>query len=232
MPVSPQILLPLERRRPDRFEDFVAGPNAALVAALQDVLANAERCVFLHGPEGSGKSHLLNALCNLAQEGQLSAFYIAPGVLPESAAETLAGLEAFELVCVDDIDRVAGSGAWEEALFHCFNRMRDAGRRLVLSSSVPLASIPFTLPDLQSRLAWGLRLRLEPLDDRSKAEVLDRRARALGMELPEDVRHFLLRRTSRNLGRLVDNLEALRVAALAGKRRMTLPLAREVLGSD
>lgn len=232
MPASPQILLPLEQRRPDRFEDFVTGPNAAVVAALREVPAGGERCVFLHGPEGSGKSHLLNALCNRVQEAGGAAFYIVPGALPEIAAASLKGLECFELVCVDDIDLVAGSRAWEEALFHCFNRLREAGRSLVVSSAVPLASIAFALPDLHSRLSWGLRLRLEPLDDDAKGEVLDRRARALGIELPEDVRRFLLSRTSRNLGRLVDTLEALRVAALAGKRRLTLPLAREVLGAD
>ena len=118
------------------------------------------------------------------------------------------------------------------ALNHCFNRLREAGRSLVVSSAVPLASIAFAMPDLHSLLSWGLRLRLEPLDDAAKGEVPDRRARALGIELPDDVRRFLLIRTSRNLGRLVDSLEALRVAALAGKRRLTLPLAREVLRAD
>jgi DnaA family protein len=232
MPASPQILLPLENRRTDRFEDFVPGPNGAVVAALQELLHSPGGCVFLRGPEGSGKSHLLNALCNRAQQDGLPAFYIAPGSLPEQAAQGLAGLEAYEVVCVDDIERIAGNAAWEEALFHCFNRLRERTRRLALSSSRSLSSIPFGLPDLRSRLAWGLRLSLAPLGDADKAEVLERRARALGIALPAEVRQYLLNRESRNLGKLLDSLEAVRVAALAGKRRITVPLAREVLVKD
>lgn len=229
MPGSPQILLPLESRRADRFEDFVPGPNAPVVAALQELLGGDGGCVFLRGPVGTGKSHLLNALCNRAQDEGLSAFYIAPGSLPDSAAAGLAGLESYELVCVDDIDRIAGNATWEEALFHCFNRLRERSRRLVLSSTRPLSAIPFELPDLHSRLAWGLRLKLEPLGDGDKQEVLQRRARALGIDLPADVRRYLLSREARDLASLLDTLEAIRVAALAGKRRITVPLARQVL---
>jgi DnaA-homolog protein len=231
MPVSPQNLLPLESRRSDRFETFVPGPNRAVVAALQQLQAGGG-CAFVRGPQGSGKSHLLNALCHRATEEGRSAFYIAPGSLPERASASLAGLESYELVCVDDIDRMAGSSAWEEALFYCFNRLRERSRVLVSSSTVPLATIPFVLPDLRSRLAWGVRLSLEPLDDHAKAEVLDRRARALGIDLPGVVREYLLKRGSRSLSSLLGALEAIRVEALASKRRITVPLAREVLGGE
>lgn len=229
MPASPQFLLPLENRRADRFENYVAGPNAPVVAALRELLDAGGGWAFVRGGEGTGKTHLLNALCNAAAERQLAAFYIAPVTQPQSAAEGLSGLESYPLVCIDDVDRIAGNAAWEEALFHCLNRLRARSTRLVLSSTRPLAAIAFGLPDLGSRLAWGLRLQLEPLDDRDKGEVLDRRARSLGLELPAEVRDYLLRRSSRNLARLLDNLEAVRIAALSGKRRLTVPLARSVL---
>lgn len=232
MPASPQILLPLERRSEDRFDTFVSGPNDAALSALIATLDSPGSGVFLRGPRGSGKSHLLNALCNEAQTRSLSAFYIALAALPEEAADGLAGLEQFELVCVDDIDSIAGCSLWEEALFHCFNRLREAGSRVVLSSTLPLAAIPLGLPDLRSRAGWGLRLALEPLDDAAKAEVLVRRARAAGIELPAEVRNYLLSRGSRQVSDLVANLEAVREAALKAKRRLTVPLAREVLRSQ
>lgn len=226
-----QILLPLESRREASFEGFLPGPNGATVTAVRELLETAGSCAFLSGPEGSGKTHLLNALCNLARERGLSAFYIAPASLPEDAAEGLAGIESCELLCVDDIDGIAGRPAWEEALFHCFNRMRAHSRHLVLASTRPLASIRFTLPDLGSRLAWGLRLRLAPLEDTDKGRVLERRAAALGVQLPEEVRDYLLKHGARNLASLLASLEAIRSAALAGKRRITVPLAREVLAA-
>lgn len=224
-----QILLPLEGRRPDRFENFVAGDNTALLNALQELVGSAEQCLFLSGPAGSGKTHLLNAACNHASELDRQAFYIAPGRLNDQAAAGLAELDQMDLVCVDDIDTCIGQRIWEEALFHCFNRLHDAGGSLVVSSSTPLSGLTFSLPDLASRLAWGLRLQLQPLDDAGKAEVLQRWAQARDMNLPEDVQNYLLNRGSRDLPSLLDRLQLLRQSALSAKRKITVSLAREVL---
>ena len=232
MTSTAQILLPLEGRRPDRFEDFVAGPNGKVIAALQELLQSAGGCVFLRGAEGSGKTHLLNAAVNHAQSLGLGAFYMPLGQLPDTAAAGLGGLETMDLVCIDDVDRVAGQPAWEKALFNFFNRFRAEGGKLVVSSSQSLSAVQFKLPDLASRLAWGLRLQIEALDDGGKAAVLRSRSAALGIELPQDVSSYLLSRGSRNISVLLDNLEAIRLAALQGKRRITIPLAREVLAHD
>lgn len=232
MPVATQILLPLESRRPDRFEDYIPGPNSGLVAALQELVQASDACIFIRGSAGSGKTHLLNATCNLAQEVGLHAFYMALGNAPSSAAAGLSGLEEMDLVCFDDIDRVAGVPEWEGALFHLFNRLRAGRGRLVVSSTQPLSSLEFALPDLGSRLGWGLRLQIEPLDDRAKKELLQSKAAAQGIDLPADVAYYLLSRGSRNPASLVSNLDAVRVAALAAKRKITVPLAREVLAGD
>jgi len=232
MSSSPQILLPLESRRGDCFEDFVPGPNQNVVLALHELLQASEGCVFISGPEGSGKTHLLNAACNLARERSHRAFYVALGRVPQMAVDGLARLEEMDLVCIDDVDRVAGSPEWENALFHFFNRFRARRGRLVISSSHHLSSVQFQLPDLASRLAWGLRLQLEPLNDGDKKSVLQARARSLGIELPGEVADYLLSRGSRNLLSLLAGLDAIRQEALAGKRKLTLPLARAVLANS
>ena len=232
MPTSPQILLPLESRRPDRFEDYVSGSNQNVVLALQALLQSPGGCLFINGPEGGGKTHLLNATCNLAQEQGQTAFYFALGRMPELRPDGLSGLEHMDVVCIDDIDRVAGQPPWETALFHLFNRLRDRQGRLVASSLYPLTSLQFQLPDLASRLAWGSRWQLEPLDDDGKVEVLQRKASSLDIVLPPEVVHYLLSRGARNLTSLLASLEAIRVAALTGKRKITLPLAREVLAKS
>lgn len=227
-----QILLPLEGRRPDRFEDFVPGRNGAVLQALQELVPAGGRCLFLSGAAGSGKTHLLNAACNQLNEQGRQAFYIALGRLPEQAAAGLADLDYMDLVCVDDIDLIAGQRSWEEALFHCFNRLREQGGSLVVSSSKPLSALEFSLPDLASRLAWDLRLQLQLLDDAGKAEVMQRWARSHDIHLPEEVQNYLLSRGARELPALLALLAALREAALSSKRRITIPLAREVLRSD
>jgi len=229
MSANQQILLPLEGRRPDRLEDFVAGENAAVLNALQELVQSDGQCLFLTGAGGTGKTHLLNAACNLSTELGREAFYIAPGRLNVQAAAGLADLDHMDLVCVDDIDLCIGQRIWEEALFHCFNRLRDGGGSLVVSSSKPLSGLSFSLPDLASRLAWGLRLQLQPLDDTGKAEVMQRWASARDIALPEDVQNYLLNRGSRDLPSLLARLETVRQSALSAKRKITVPLAREVL---
>lgn len=230
MQISPQIPLPLEPLRADRFEDFMPGPNAAALASVRQVLDEPGGALFLSGPRGSGKSHLLNAACHAARDRGMIAFYVPLRRMPRDAAAGLGGLQSVDLVCVDDLDHVAGECEWERALFRCFNELRAAHGRLVVGSGQPLAALPLTLPDLASRLAWGVRQTLQGLDDEDKLRVLRRRALAMHIELPEDVANYLLRYGRRDLTSLLDALGQLRQAAFAGKRRITVPLAREVLG--
>jgi DnaA family protein len=226
---SPQIPLQLEPRRPDRFDEFVVGPNESALKAVRHLLDEPGGILFLAGPQGSGKSHLLNALCHEARGRGMGAFYIALRRLPEEAAAGLEGLQLLDLVCVDDLDLVAGNPVWEQALFRCFNEVRDAGGRLLVSSSLPLKSLSIQLPDLASRLAWGVRQNLQPPDDAGKLEVLQQRARTLRIEVPLDVQNYLLRYGRRDMASLLSALERLKDAAFVGKRKITVPLAREVL---
>ena len=226
---SPQIPLQLEPRRPDRFEDFVTGPNKSALAAVKHLLDEPGGSLFLAGPEGSGKSHLLNVLCHAAREDGLAAFYIALKRLPEEAAASLEGLQVLDLVCVDDLDSVAGNPVWENALFACFNEVRAAQGRLLVSSSLPLTSLELGLPDLASRLAWGVRQQLRLPDDDGKLEILQQRARTLRIELREDVQNYLLKHSKRDMSSLLLALERLKDAAFVGKRKITVPLAREIL---
>lgn len=226
---SPQIPLQLEPRRDSRFEDFVSGPNHAVVEALKHMPAEPGSSIFLFGDEGSGKTHLLNALCYETRERQGRAFYLTLKRLPKDAIASLQGLEKLDLVCVDDLHVIAGDEAWEEALFHCFNRIREANGRLLVSSRKRLSALDIGLPDLASRLAWGLRLPLLPLADNDKLAVIDLHSNALGLSLPEDVQQYLLKHHDRSMTSLIQTVENLHQAALTNKRRITVPLAREVL---
>lgn len=222
---SPQIPLQLMPRRDNRFDEFVSGPNNATVEALRHMQDEPGSHIFLYGGEGSGKTHLLNALCHQTRERQGRAFYLALKRLPRDAIASLQGLEKLDLVCVDDLHVIAGDDAWEEALFHCFNRIREAGGCLLVSSQKRLSALSLGLPDLASRLSWGLRLPLLPLEDNDKLAVIN----TLGYALPEDVQHYLLKHHDRSMAALIDTVENLHQAAIKNKRRITVPLAREVL---
>jgi len=108
---SPQIPLQLMPRRDSRLEDFVTGPNKAVVEALKHMPDEPGSHIFLFGDKGSGKTHLLNALCHETRERQGRAFYLALKRLPHDAIESLQGLENLDLVCVDDLHIIAGDRA-------------------------------------------------------------------------------------------------------------------------
>ena len=229
---SPQIPLPLMPVLDSRFENFVSGPNGAIIKALKHLPEEHGASVFISGDEGSGKTHLLNASCVATRERQGRAFYLALKRVPKDAIDSLQGLEKLDLVCVDDLHVIAGDNAWEEALFHCFNRVREANGRLLVSSRKRLSALELGLPDLASRLAWGLRLQLAPLEDNDKLAVINLHSDALGLVLPEDVQKYLLKHHDRSMAALIHTVENLQHAALTHKRRITIPLAREVLKTN
>ncbi|MEX0870957.1 MAG: DnaA/Hda family protein, partial [Aquisalimonadaceae bacterium] len=121
---------------------------------------------------------------------------------------------------------------WEEAVFHLYNRVLEAGGRLLVSASGRPARLGISLPDLESRLSWGLVHRLQPLSESELLQALERRALARGLELPADTGRYLISRVPRDAGSLFSLLDRLDQAALAAQRRLTVPFVRRVLFRD
>ena len=142
----------------------------------------------------------------------------------------LDNLEQFELVCLDDLDAVAGRADWEEALFHLFNRLRDSGRRLLLAASASPRELPVQLADLQSRLTLALVFQLQSLSDEDKLRALQLRASRRGLHLGDDVGRFILTRGERSMSSLFELLERLDQASLQAQRKLTIPFLKETLG--
>jgi DnaA-homolog protein len=211
-----------------RFETFHAAGNAEAVAALESLAAGrGKAAVWLYGPRGSGKSHLLQAACAAAGRNGRAAAYLplARGLAPE----LLEGFERLPLVALDDLDAVAGGDAWERALFSLWNGLAEQGGRLALAARVAPAATPFELPDLASRLAASEVHRLHALGESDQAEALRRRARHRGLELPDDTLVFLTRRAPREFATLCRMLDELDAESLAARRRLTIPFVRDWL---
>jgi DnaA-homolog protein len=219
-----QLPLPVRLRDVAIFDTFEPGPNGAVVAALS-APAEAAPALWLWGPPGSGKTHLLQAACAAAD----AAAYLPMSELLSAGPAVLAGWQDRRLVCIDDIDRIANQPAWEHAAFTLFNALWETGGRLVVSASAGPAATQFALADLQSRLTWGGVYRLQPLSDDERVAALRRRAAHRGLELPEDAARYLLRRQPRDMRALCSWLDTLDTASLAAGRRLTLPFVRSVI---
>ncbi len=224
--------LPLNIRWNDAasLEQFVSGPNGRARAAVDQVLTDpGAPAVYLYGPEGAGKSHLLQAACRACGKLGQPSFYLPLAPVASWAPAMLDGLESMRLVALDDLHVIAGDRDREEAVFHLFNRLRDAGCGLLMSALARPADLPWLLPDLASRLSWGRVERLDPLDDEALLKALRMRAEMRGLDLPEETGRYLLARYPRHSRFLFSLLERLDRAALAAQRRLTIPFVKSVL---
>ncbi|MGJ7457070.1 DnaA regulatory inactivator Hda [Halomonas sp. RA08-2] len=213
------------------FANYHPGPNASLVARLtQQLDQGGEPFFYLWGGEGVGRSHLLQAACHAASDRELRALYLPLAELGHFPPLMLEEIERLDLVAIDDLEKVLGRKRWEEALFHAFNRLRDAGKRLVVAADASPRQLPVTLPDLASRLTWGVTFNVQGLDDPGRLAALQLRARGRGMALPDEVARFILHRGPRRLGELFELLSTLDSASLSAQRRLTIPFVKQALG--
>ncbi len=219
-----QLPLRLTLRDSATFDNFVDSGNEL---ALQALCQGRDDSIYLWGPPACGKSHLLQAACHAAREG---AMYL-PLTALATGPELFTGLESRPVVAIDDLDVIAGDAALETALFHLYNRIRERGGRLLLAASRSPAALGMTLPDLVTRLGWGLVFRLHPLDDDGRRRALQLRAERRGFDLPDEVADYLLRRHARDMNSLFALLDRLDEASLAAQRRLTIPFVRALLHS-
>jgi DnaA-homolog protein len=173
---------------------------------------------------------LLQAACLRFEQRGEQAVYLPLAEVADYGPELLDGLEQSELVCLDDLDAVAGRADWEEALFHLFNRLRDAGKPLLLAAAVSPRELPVALPDLQSRLTLALVFQLHSLSDEDKLRALQLRASRRGLHLTDEVGRFILTRGERSMSALFELLERLDQASLQAQRKLTIPFLKETLG--
>lgn len=223
--------LPLGVRLPDRalFESFLPGHNAEALAHARAVARGTARgAVWLAGPGGAGKTHLLQAVCAAASE-RVRAGYVPLKQVAHLGVGVLDGLAQLECLCLDDLDRVAGERGWERRLFGLLRETEEAGGALVVAAQTPPALLPWALPDLGSRCAAGAVFALRALDETGQHAALELRARLRGLELPAETWEWLRRRYPRDMRRLYELLDTLDEAALAAQRRLTVPFIREVL---
>ena len=233
MTPTKQLPLHFEFRANQTFDDFFPGANLEVINHLQkSITGNGERQVFIWGPSGLGKSHLLQACCQQAQSLQLSSFYFAlsPVELPDPAL--LIGLDKFDVVCFDNIEHIAGNPVWEMAFFYFFNLHRDQGHTLIMSAACAPGDIAIQLPDLKTRLNWGLTLKIQPLCDSEKITALIFKAGQMGFEISPQAGRFLLTHYERDLSSLWALLTKLDQASLAAKRKLTIPFLKQILSAE
>ena len=178
------------------------GNDEVVHATREAVTGQWHGCIYLWGEAGSGKSHLLQAACMLAEENGIKAYYGHDGVITEAAME-------HKVVCIDDLQTRQQDRENELRLLACYEQLLARRGLLLLCANVPPAQLQLRLADMSSRLVAGLVFRLSPLDDAGKMRAMQLRLKAKSMQVADDMLRVLLQRLPRDthsLFRFLDDM--------------------------
>lgn len=225
------------------FDRFVIGPGNHLAhsaaLAVAEAPSEAYNPLFLHGPPGLGKTHLLGAIANYLEQQ-------APGlnVLYTNAEAFTAefvtavrdnGTEEFkrrhrqiDVLLIDDIQFIAGKSRTEEEFFHTFNTLHEAGAQIVISADRLPSEISNLADRLSDRFEWGLTVQVEPPNLATRLTVLRHLVTEAGLDIPDQKALTLLAK------RVESNLRQLRGAltrTLAEASLHAVPVTADLVGS-
>jgi chromosomal replication initiator protein len=188
---------------------------------------DSENLLYLYGPAGSGKTHLLKAIGQvMGGDGKRVAPYLS---FRETctADELCRRFASAEALAVDDLHLIPDDGDLRAALWQVFNDFHSSGRKIALAGQFAPRELPYLDDHLISRLLWGLVARVDVSDDHSRQMILKKIAADRQIRIPDDVVDFILMTTSREVGDLISAFESVYGLSMELKRRITLPLARD-----
>ena len=227
-----QLIFPFQVNQKASFKSFFCSPdNIELMSRLADLVAskNADELI-INGAEGSGKSFLMQAICNeLSSSGKQFAF-IPMNKAINMGVEIFQNLASLNAVCIDDLQLILSREEWETALFNLINECQQSNCSLILSFGGNQSLEDITqLPDLLSRIKRMEFMKLQAVQDEFLNQALDFVSQQLDINLEKAELEFLLKHQTREFSLLVDNLMVLDKQAASLKRKITIPLIKETL---
>lgn len=227
--MHPQLTLSFDTTDAKTFHAFHAGQNTVLLDRLRHFSdgGSDDQQLLIWGPQGSGKSHLLNACCHHSARAGFRIAYVPADYVNSPAV--FEGLENCSLVCIDDLDRIPRDREFEIGLFSLINACREREHRLLFASGSSPSELDTRLPDLKTRLAWGATFALHSLEAADVREALKQRARQAGLTIEDNVLDYLLNNFPRDIATQAAQLQRLDDASLQSHRRITIPLVKQVL---
>ena len=226
------------------FDSFVVGScNQFAHAAAQAVAKNPSRTynpLFIYGGTGMGKTHLMHAIGRSLVDHYASMKIVYTS--SERFMNEMVGciksdrMQLFhrhyrsaDVLLIDYIQILAGREGTQEEFFHTFNELFEHQKQIVVSSDSSPKSTPGLVERLRSRFEWGLLVDVQPPDLETKMAILDKKADAEGIKLPEEVRIFIATKTKSNVRELEGALIKLIAYSSVTGTPVTLPMAQQVL---
>lgn len=228
-----QIPLPLSFDRRFSLQNYITDDADYIERQLTALFdETGEPLVGLWGGADSGKTHLLNACAHYARHCGIGFNLFDSSQLSEVRPGHFSDFPQGSVVGIDNIDLLAGNRDWEEQFYQLVNRVKSGELRFIFSMSRQPRDTGFRLPDLKSRLMWGLLIALQSPNDIQLEHILKQRARLLGLKLGKDALKYLLSHYSRKLSHQMQILYRLDHASMSTQRKITIPLIRETCSSE
>ena len=207
------------------FESFVVGPsnrfayNAAL--AVTDKPATAYNPLFIYGPSGLGKTHLLYAIANRIREKhpEFNIVYISSEQFTNELIVALREHKNLEfrqkyrnadLLLMDDVQFIGGKQSTEEEFFHTFNELFEAHKQIVLTSDRPPIEISTLAERLRTRFEGGLICDIIPPDYETRMAIIQNKAGSLGLDLPPEICNYIAENITNNVRSLEGTVNIIR----------------------
>jgi DnaA family protein len=192
-----QLSLAIKLDNQATFGNFYAPTGTPQHLAKMLLQDEGKQYAYVCGSSGTGLSHLMQAVCqqhSMRLSNGAAVYLPLKELCDYPADQILEGLESSDLVCLDDLDQVAGREDWQAPLFNFFNRCSESGTRLLITAHTLPDHLEVLLDDLLSRLKSGISLQLIDFKDADLRRLLQHRASGLGLYLSDEVARFLLHR--------------------------------------
>ncbi len=223
-----QLTFPWNKPFKSSLKSFYVDPrNDQLLKNIKDL--SFDDNLYIYGVKNSGKTYLLQSLCNEYSKNKKSALFLPLKEVVKYGLDIIESIEDMDLVCIDGIEIIQNKKEWEVGLFNLINNSLQTGCRLIFTSSYNYEKAIFTLPDLDSRIKKFSSYELFPIGDDYLLDALKNIAKLSSISLGDREAQYLITYTKRNMSDLVKILESLDQLSMENKRRITIPLIKELL---
>ena len=230
-----QLIFPFQINQKASFDSFFCSPdNQNLMTRLTDIVISRDANeLIIHGEEGSGKSFLMQAICNELSSAEKQFAFIPMKKAFNMGVEIFQNLGSLDVVCIDDVQLIFKTQDWETALFNLINECQQSNCSLMLSlGGTQSLEESVVLPDLLSRIKRMEFVALNAVQDESFNQAIDFVAQQLDISIEKAELEFLLKHQIRKFSLLVENIIALDKQAASLKRKITIPLIKETLNIE
>ena len=223
-----QLIFPWKMSNKSRFDNFYFDSSNMEV---KDAILS-DRDIFLYGINKTGKTFLLQSLCNHYSGIGKSSLFIPLKDVKDLGSQITDSLEGLDLICIDDVNLIEGDEDWEMALFNLINNCLLTNCRLVFCSSLNAININFTLKDLISRIKKIDRIEIYPIKKNNLPNAIKFIAKSRSIQLGQKEIDYLITYSERSISNLIQIIEKLDQQSMELKRKISIPLIKEVIQAE